>query len=222
MQDASIGYVWIVYIYLICALMMPLLAQVDLRKLSHVVACVALFCLYLVLKDVSESYLYRIFVLYPIIYGLISVIGVNFRRIGLRVWFTIGVLCLAVFFAIAAHLWLETGEFVRTGSSYKYPPQIYYLAYTIGCALLLLVLAEKVKHHLKPNRVVTFIGSSTLWLYLWHILGLQIAKRLTASEFVRMLIVIAFSLAVVSVQSALVAAIEKRTGKHWALSLFKG
>lgn len=222
LQDASIGYVWIIYIYLICALLMPLLVHVDLRKLSHVVACILIFCLYLAIIDLSDSYLYRIFVLYPIIYGLISVIGVNFRRVDRRIWVAFGILCLAVFFAVAICLWQENGVFVRTGSEYKYPPRVYYLAYTIGCSLLLLSAAEKLKHRLKANRVVTFIGSSTLWLYLWHILGLQIAKRLTESEPVRMLIVILFSLAVVYVQSTIVAAIEKRTGKNRVLSLFKG
>ncbi|MCD7887187.1 MAG: hypothetical protein LUG44_06160, partial [Clostridiales bacterium] len=118
LQDASIGYVWIIYIYLICALMMPLLVRIDLRKFPHVAICVLLFCLYLVIKDTSDNYYIRIFVLYPIIYGLISVIGVNFREVSLRVWTAMGIFCLTVFTVIAFRLWQETGGFVYTGAIY--------------------------------------------------------------------------------------------------------
>jgi len=62
---------------------------------------------------------------------------------------------------------------------YKYPPQIYYIAYSlfVSFSLYYLVVLTNIFNIFKRNSVVSFVGKSTMWIYLWHWFVLYLYKE---------------------------------------------
>lgn len=165
-------YFWIIRIFLLMAFIAPLISK-PLSTLSPkqfyfvmVMGLVAneIFC-YL-----SESYFYVVVVM-TFSYLLVFIYGFSAKRLADKHILTIGWISAFVFVIIAYLLHREYGEFILVGQ-YKYPPHLYYLSYAFMCISFLWILRDKImsffnKVHLSD--AVTFIGSHTMWIYLWHI-----------------------------------------------------
>lgn len=56
--------------------------------------------------------------------------------------------------------------------AFKFPPRMMYLSYAFFCISLLWIFRQNIVSWLKKFHLLTFctyIGSHTLWIYLWHI-----------------------------------------------------
>jgi fucose 4-O-acetylase-like acetyltransferase len=148
-------------------------------------------------------------------YGALFGLGLRVSRLPPIASAKFGLFWLVVFVASTLWLWIETGTFASTGD-YKYPPRLHYVAYAAAISLFLIAG----RHHLaallpgtRTRAFVTFIGSQTLWIYLWHILTLQImdgaidAGWLPAHYVVRWLGTAGLAIAAVWVQSRLLVAL---------------
>ncbi len=74
-------------------------------------------------------------------------------------------LSASIFTALFFYLYFKDHSLVQT-QLYKYPPRPYYLLYAMMISILLYHLSENFSIPL--TKFVQFIGSSTLWIYLWH------------------------------------------------------
>ena len=134
----------------------------------------------LVYYQVGFGYLFfRDFILYGIGYGIIFLAATSIKGNSVRererereriVWYAL--------FSIAAifyHLNNGWGHILPI-NNYKYPPTSYYIIYGIAASAFLYVIRSKLS--VLINRFTVFIGSHTLWIYLFHILFFQVCTKL--------------------------------------------
>lgn len=220
----SIGYVWIIYVYLICAVIMPFLIRIETSSIYAKAVYIVGNLIYLCLASVSDSYVYQLVVLYPIAYGLISFLGILISRDERALTDFIMISGLLIFALNAIVLYKSTGKFIVTGE-YKYPPRLYYLSYSLSISILLFrfrsVLMQIVTT-IRMTKVVTFVSKHSLWIYLWHILALQIVLKLGLNQLFSFVVVITMSIAITLIQGVLVDKLENRGISDNILSLFRG
>ncbi len=226
----TVNYVWIIYVYLVCAFVAPFAQRFDISKgvKNNLIFC-AIFIFYLIIAEISSNVYYRMVVLYPIFYGLLTVLGMNWNRFAKQKKILIIASCLVVYIILAIVICTERGYFVATSTEYKYPPKLYYIAYTVGMAFLIYEIVQKINGKFFENRIlsgiVTFYSSCSLWFYLWHIVALGISVRLTDSEILQFVTVMLLTTAIVALQRFIVISLKKRTesaGGKFVLSLFEG
>lgn len=220
----SIGYVWIIYVYLICAITMPFLEKIETKNYYTKGIVIAGMVGYLYLAKVSDNYWYQLIVLYPIIYSLISIIGIFIARNENKFCENIMVCGFLIFVEYVIALYKINGKFIVTGE-YKYPPQLYYLSYSIGMSILLFKFKSKllgIVEKLKMMNIVLFFSKHSLWLYLWHILALQVATKFRIKSVLLFVSVLIMSVLLTYAQDKIVNKLENRGISDNILSLFRG
>ena len=119
-------------------------------------------------------------------------------------------ICLLICFMIGYIFYAATGYIYNTNFM-KYPFRTYYLGYAIGMSgfLILLFRSEKLTR-IFNNSLVTFISSHSLWIYLWHILFVEISKGFHIAWELRFVAVVLCTLLVTFFQPRLVNWLEHR------------
>jgi len=205
---------WIIRILFIGAILSPLLYSLNAKAGKEIYFYSILFVAYLfysmllLVPDPANRYIdkmYDVFILYNIPYLLIYLYGIRFAHFSrgtLKIHCAIALICFAGF---GIYFYLQTGTFIPT-QFFKYPPRIYWISYAVFAALAIYLLATSEKYRLeklKYNAMIRFIGSSTLWIYLWHWLFLKIWQKRTGGEahfLITFLFVFSASLIVVYIQ----------------------
>ncbi|HBU9204778.1 TPA: acyltransferase family protein [Klebsiella pneumoniae] len=171
------GYVWVIRVFLIIAILSPLYVYLTKNSSSYSIAIIVLFLLLVSLLLSIFPYekygklLSHIFddVLFPAIsYGAVFILGYNYFLFNTKQKIFVFSLFLLVF---CLYLMLNYFMFgvVNGPQSYKYPPTLYYIAYSI---VVMLVLYHAVNLFMLRRNVwpiILIISSNTIWIYLWHI-----------------------------------------------------
>lgn len=177
---AGLGFVWILRVYFLVSLLLPLLDMLRRKRgiLFFAVCLLAAEAVYLVLQwlvDIPVTWaamLWEQLFCYGIGYGVIAGVGLLADDLSPK----------QLFCAAAVMLLLYGGLLVYYRSYYtqpfKYPPQLYYLAYAMLVCFLLL-FARKAWSILQTKEigVVTWISKNSLDLYLYHIIPIRIIRR---------------------------------------------
>ncbi len=171
------GYVWIIRVFMLVAIITPLLLRLR-ASLSTRLFFMILLTAYLSYESICRLFGHRddagVFVLislgvfYILPYGCLFGLGMSLPRLENRTIGAIVLLFLGVFSALAAYNYYS--ELPLRLQEYKYPPRLFYIAYAIFVSLSLYLLVERMQ--IKSRLIidaVTFISSSSLWIYLWHI-----------------------------------------------------
>ena len=104
----------------------------------------------------------------------------------------------------------------------KYPFRIYYLGYAIGMnGLLVLLFRNDRLTRIFNNRLVTFISSHSLWIYLWHILFVTISPS-DLEWWLRFAGVLLSSLVITFAQTQLVNWLEAKHIAPFFTDVLKG
>lgn len=166
------------------------------------------------------------YLLMNIPYALIFALGCRLPSISNRKVLLMAVCCLLVYISLAYYYSIDNGVYVLTQVK-KYPPQLYYTSYALACCFLLWLFRLKITNIL-PTRVREFcvyIGSHTMWIYLWHIPFVAIVKEFD-NAIVRYMIVYLSSLICVYIQEQLVEYIivrcRNRAAKKFMSTVFIG
>jgi peptidoglycan/LPS O-acetylase OafA/YrhL len=86
-------------------------------------------------------------------------------------------LCIAALILAAMKTWPNT----TLAATFKYPPHLAYFWYGVGMSHLLYGLVQGLPRLPEPiEKIITWISTSSLWIYLWHIPGLQVARKIVA------------------------------------------
>lgn len=115
-------YFWIVRILFVTAVAAPFLAAIS-RRLSTsniVVLIVVLLFISEILAQISDNYLYVVVVMF-VPYLAYFMLGMNLERFSASKIAVGGLFMLLCYFSIATYLFLDTNEYIPTGSQ-KYPP----------------------------------------------------------------------------------------------------
>lgn len=223
----GIGYVWIIRVYLICALLTPLFFYFNSKIKSNSLKFIILVGLYLIYElsvfyHLNESgIILGFFISYAIPYGVIYALGMFSKRTSSKrdLYLAAGFLLIFIFSAII--LFLQFNGFQLT-QGMKYPPRIYYISYALFVSFLLLAIFKKA--NLKENGLLMFISRSSLWIYLWHILFLKTIPRVFTDLHWSLCYIIIVFLAVVMayLQNHILDLLEEKGIKNSFLKVFRG
>lgn len=167
-------YPWIFRIFLTMALLAPFIYTFT-KKVSNNIYII-LFYLILFLNEfvankcLSSAVGQMIIMTLP--YALIFSLGIKINLLSNRALFFMAS-SFALFFIISGFtLFWEFEDFVPN-FDYKYPPRLYYLTYALFFVLFFWNIRYrivKIVDYIGINRFVLFVGSHTMWIYLWHII----------------------------------------------------
>jgi len=218
----GIGYVWIIRVFILIALIMPLLLNLYQKIGSKKFLC-TLFFIYITYEIISRVYpgsglsdyalvdqIFKNIIFYLLPFGCVAGLGLAIKDLDRKVLIKLATFFGLIFITSALYYLNTTGHFIPTQSA-KYPPHIYYLSYALFISILL-YLSSLTKTFAKifDNRFVVFIGTASLWIYLWQILFLSL-WRVAKTNFdphysylIEFILVSVLSLAIVWIQRRLV------------------
>ncbi|NEN23441.1 acyltransferase [Cryomorpha ignava] len=230
---AGIGFVWILKVYIILALLTPFALSISKstainnKRYFWLISLIYLgYELFITLffhyipeafrEPVSNTFL----VVIP--YSVLYFYGLRLHTLSDRNLIIIIFSSLVLTVSLILHKYLDAGTFVPT-QVYKYPPTLYYLAYAFFCINLIYYIISR---HLnvesnRANNIIIWLSSNSLWIYLWHILGYYLwltfinDLNIKISTFNLFLIkasfLLSFGCAITHLQLYLVAILQPRT-----------
>lgn len=176
----GIGYVWIIRIFLIVALISFVCEKLSTTikgNVNYLLLLIVVWVFYEFIRMELSSYqldsiFLRILIndvlLCAIPYGIFFSFGLRLQSFS-KLQINIVLICsLMLFIVMGVFLVLERCEFVPT-QLYKYPPQLYYGSYSLFGSLLIFKLSDKICLNDKWSGFISLLSSSTMWIYLWHI-----------------------------------------------------
>ena len=180
-------YVWIIRVFLLIALVAPPVYFVTKRM--SVTTFMLLFLLLLigyefVAKINTSDWYYYLTMTIP--YILMFAFGTMNDKMNKKHYFIIALVSMAIFICYTLYYIKTTGEF-QTTQICKYPPLLYYTSYAIAITSLLWIFRNPIKNTcgiIRLERILSFIGSHTLWIYFWHIIYLLIIGNRIGNSFI--------------------------------------
>lgn len=187
----GINYVWIIRVFMLIAILAPFLLKIQrfLPKVNYFLAVIlGNYIFYeLALRPINDHiiageqlsiFIKKVF-LYMISYGCLYALGMALPRLSKKNIIYIIVVFFVLFSGFTLFYYYEVGGLVSVNFQ-KNPPGLYYISYGIFMSMILYIIIDKLceqKSILIKNRflnsTVLFISSSSLWIYLWHILFIQ-------------------------------------------------
>ena len=215
----GIGYVWVIRVFLLVALVSPLLFtwhKNTQKNSKYFATLVLIFLAYELLRYFSLPYIQTgageiisSVALYLIPYGIIFALGLRITQLNTSQLNTIAFASLATFIFACIALFLFNGEFIST-QSLKYPPSIYYFSYALFISSLLWLNSQHIDHvieRLKIKDFVLFTARNSIWVYLWHI---PLVKTIHTHFLLKYFIAFGVAAAVTYVQVSIVSHLLNR------------
>ncbi|MBB3108539.1 peptidoglycan/LPS O-acetylase OafA/YrhL [Paenibacillus phyllosphaerae] len=179
--SSSIGYVWIMKVFFVIAVISPFLlklSQVIKNNFVYLLLLSAVYAIYAGLVYINDFIFNGLvhnmienFLIYGIGYGLIAAFGIRLKLFSKK---EIKVLT-AIFFVLFVTLYFVHNH--APTQQFKYPPMLYYMAYGLLVSLLLYqILQVKWIYRILNNKFVLFVSKTSLWLYFWHIIPIYFVK----------------------------------------------
>ena len=161
----GVGYVWVIRVYFLMALIAPLMKNFLLRLkwpyqiMTFIVLALIQQLLVVYTKDAFGrlNIIYQYIFLYIIGYGLIYWIGMIVNKLSRKVILLLGIIFTGVFIVIG----VSSGQYSIQAA--KYPPQLYYIMYGLAASLFLVLIARTgVGNRLGKSKAVQFLSKYSL------------------------------------------------------------
>lgn len=214
----GIGYVWIIRVFLLIALLTPALIGIN-RTIKNNNTFVGVFSLALVLYLLVSFYrmgldvaFIRDWVYYAIGYGFVFLLGIRIKELKSRdkiILFAVLVLFFVVMGVVDNCYVGYDGSIFYHINDWKYPPSNVFLLYGLIMAILCYMIIYRKKRE-KLNAVVNFIGCNSIWIYLWHIPLVAITEKVGMIWWIGYVFVYLGAVCIYLIQLSLVKMIEKR------------
>lgn len=173
LNGPSIGYVWIMRVFLLMAIIMPLLERAT-RRLSFplfLLLITAIIALQSPLVMTIESIPNKLIsfgldevVAYAFGYSALAIAGLRLSRLSRR-----DLAALIILSAAAIIIVVGLNGWTFDPQSFKYPPRGLYLLYGLGASTLLVAL-RPVLARAVDCRAFSYLSRHSMWIYLWHII----------------------------------------------------
>ena len=207
----GIGYVWIIRVFLLIAMIAPLLLRINNAMRNQYVFTLTFsmcLCCYLLITywgigtDVSivSNWLY-----YVIGYGFLFLLGVRikgFSRVGGMVFFGVMLLLFTVQAFVDVHQIEWTKPIILHINDFKYPPTNVFILYGLIMSVVLYAMVYQ-KERERLNPIVRFVGCNSIWIYLWHIPFVAVTAKMDMEWWIRYVVVYVCALVVYNVQRLL-------------------
>jgi peptidoglycan/LPS O-acetylase OafA/YrhL len=215
----GIGYVWVIRVFLLVALISPVIYGWHQNTASNstyygMLAAALLF--YELVRYFAMPYIWQgpaeiasAVLLYVIPYGILFAIGLRMANAAKHQLYVITGISLGIFAIAGMGLFLFNGEFIPT-QSLKYPPSIYYFSYAVFVSSLLWIYSDKIEYFFEKiniKNVVLFIASNSIWIYLWHI---PLIKNIHTQYVLKFFIVFFTAVVITYLQTLLISHLLER------------
>ena len=225
----GIGFVWIIRVFLLVALITPTLAIVakyfqriktiyfNLLILTGVTIQSVLIYYgigmkYLVLRDM---------IYYMSGYSLVFLVGCYVRNCSYqrRIYSAI---FWGIILSLSCLYYLHfSSNYIIPLNNYKYPPYAYFLVYGLFASILLEITLGW--ENLKTFPLISFIGSGTIWIYLYHIPLIHLTSIINIETwYYRFLIVYIGAVSLYFIQYKFVGILEQKYPQIKTCKYLKG
>lgn len=214
----GIGFVWIIRVFLMIAIITPFLIRIKDYIKSDMLFCIALSC-FIVIQHLLLSHnigtnisLFSDYIYYAIGYSVFFLIGLKFKNMHLMnvllFLFSLSIAYLVYLYVSIGHV--ANGMDILKDIDYgKYPPHLGYSIYGLwGCCITYWLV--NIKHRTKLPSVIDFIGSNTIWIYLYHIPFVQFMWLTKLNWVIQYVFVIVMAVSVAYFQSVIVRKLQNR------------
>lgn len=205
----GIGYLWIIRVFLLVALVSPLLYYLNKKchsyKKTLVIVFISFFS-YEILRYFSLPYIQEgagkivsLYVLYIIPYAIIFYLGLLMLQMNKRQIYTFCIINLFIFILIGLLLFIYNGKIIKT-QTFKYPPSIYYFSYALFVSNFLWLCINQIDclfEKINIKNLVLFIANNSIWIYLWHI---PLIKVINTNFFLKYFAVFAIAASITYIQ----------------------
>lgn len=233
---SGIGYVWIIRVFLIIAIISPFLSKISRNISKSFLFFLLLLSIFIcsdVLDYIAQQYLnftvYKLFqisILYALPYGSLFLLGTRWTDMPAKQIALTLVISGSIFIGFAAYHYINAGSFVPT-QEFKYPPSIYYLSFAITSISFVELIIRFANPNNLPRSVksaISFISENSIWIYLWHIPFVELIDESYINLY---FIALIGSLAIVFLQSQLIDKLQAKLADDipvakFALRLFRG
>ena len=224
LSNFGMGYVWIIRIYFIVAMLIPLYKSLSnrFREIQILVFSLMLFVLYEILchAGMFENKLLDYLVAYFISCFLLLVLAKKIFEN--NKWNdAVTIISLLIFLVYGFYLFRENGHLVQT-QNYKYPFQLYYLSYSVLVSGLLIKLTKSIRiKGFLYDKVILFISTHSFWIYLWHILPVTLLNLFSLVWYLKYIIVLIIAVLLTMCQNAIVEKLQGKVNPE-ILNIFRG
>lgn len=196
----GIGYVWIILIYFMSSLLIPLLYKLKINK-KNITIIILIYISYEMLYCFKVGVNIKVFdtIFYYIIpYGIVTLLGFNYYTFKKKTRISIIIIGVIIWITIGCYYFMSTSRLIDV-QIVKYPPRLYFLGYSIGVSFILLEIFRTIELKVFSCKLVRYISVHSLWIYLWHILALDIYNKLLFPEYwyIKLIVVIVISISIV-------------------------
>lgn len=181
LNNPSIGYVWIMRIFLMIAITLPLIEPLVKNLSPLMTITIALLCMVLqfimvpIIYDINNILIRFILnetILYVIGYIPIALIGLKIKSF--EIIHTI--LSIAIFGILLLGM-VVLNDWQFNPQEFKYPPQSQYIAYGIFMSMVLWFCKPILNKFVRHN-FFDYLSINSMWIYLWHIIPVYIVNQI--------------------------------------------
>lgn len=221
-QPLSIGYVWVIRIFIIVGIFTPIWLWITNRITmwwGHLIMFITLVVVQQLLVTTLETYTVYWFVndwiLYIFGYSSLFALGLSAKQLAPKDNIVIALFMLLIF--IASMFAYGEGFIIN---AYKYPPQHLFIFWGAFVSMLLWI-TRNFWSKVFSCKFTIWLGQNTIWIYLWHIPFLKPSIMLLSNHHwtIRYILVSTLAICVFGVQYAFVQYIKRNSGKD--LSIIK-
>ena len=186
LQSPSIGYVWIIKVFLLIMLVTPLLLRLS-HHISNWYFWILLISILFMNLAICHYAIPNIngpllrlavteIIPYLMGYSVVFLLGLRIRSICPKEEkIYIIIILISSILIFIAHFVTERSLSLQAS---KYPPQAYFLIYGMLISTILWKLRSfKFINKVAENNLILFIGRNTIWIYLWHIVFVLFANK---------------------------------------------
>ena len=191
--------------------------------------CIAVICIIVILHLLlihnigTNISLFSDYIYYAIGYSVFFLIGLKFKNMHLM---NVLLLLSSLSIAYLVYLYVSIGhvangmDILKDIDHGKYPPHLGYSIYGLwGCCITYWLV--NIRHRTKLPSVINFIGSNTIWIYLYHIPFVQFMWLTKLNWVILYVFVIVMAVSVAYFQSVIVRKLQNRY--NWnVLKYFNG
>jgi fucose 4-O-acetylase-like acetyltransferase len=180
---SGIGYVWVIRVFFIVALLAPFISKFNSFIKSNTHYLIILSALALI-NECLVQYLMQ-FLNYPVLnsflinfwdavtFSLLFAVGIRFQQYSKLNIAAISIVSAIIWILYGIYYFQKQDKFVSM-LHYKYPPTFYFLSYGLLASIICFFMSQYIIGLKSIIRPLLFIGRNTLWIYFWHIVFIRI------------------------------------------------
>ena len=225
----GIGYVWIIRVFLLIALITPLLVKfnnvIRNQYVFTIVFSLSLCCHLLMtyLRIGSGVGVINNCLYYAMGYGFLFLLGVRIKGFTKKggLVFLMAMVTLFVGQTIVDIRQMEWAKpIILHINDFKYPPTNVFILYGLVMSVVVYAIVY-LKRRERLNPLVHFIGCNSIWIYLWHIPIVAVTAKMDMVWWARFFIVYMGALAMYYIQLFFVKVLENKK-EYRILKYLKG